>query len=120
MKNRLIQQEKVVKKNHLMTDLPPMPLLEGDKEEVKEGKELKLLTPNKLLTRLPILFAQKKPETIHVNLKMKSDKYYISCISIIKSIKKVYKSLIKSHYNGRKYNTGRKYDCDRRSYNVWF
>ena len=31
-------------------DLPPMPPLEGD-EEVKEEKELKILTPNKLLTR---------------------------------------------------------------------
>ena len=33
--------------------------LEGD-EEVKEGKGLKFLTPNKLLTRLPILLAQIK------------------------------------------------------------
>ena len=32
-------------------DLPP---LEGDEEEVKEGKGLKNLTPNKLLTRLLI------------------------------------------------------------------
>ena len=37
-----------------------MPPLEGDEEEVKEGKELKILTPNKLLTRLPILLAQIK------------------------------------------------------------
>ena len=29
-------------------------------EEVKEGKGLKILTPNKLLTRLPILLAQIK------------------------------------------------------------
>ena len=34
--------------------------LEGDEEEVKEGKWLKILTPNKLLTRLPILFSQIK------------------------------------------------------------
>ena len=33
--------------------------LEGDKE-VKEGKRLKILTPNKLLTRLLILLAQIK------------------------------------------------------------
>ena len=39
-----------------------MPPLEGDEEEVKEGKELKILTPNKLLTRLPILLAQVKAE----------------------------------------------------------
>ena len=37
-----------------------MPQLEGDEEEVKEGNRLKMLTPNKLLTRLPILLAQIK------------------------------------------------------------
>ena len=36
-----------------------MPPLEGD-EEVNEGKVLKALTPNKLLTRPPILLAQIK------------------------------------------------------------
>ena len=36
------------------TDAPP---IEGN-EEIKEGKGLKILTPNKLLTRLPILLAQ--------------------------------------------------------------
>ena len=41
-------------------DWPDMPPLEGDEEEVKEGKELKMLTPNKLLTRLPISLAQIK------------------------------------------------------------
>ena len=44
-----------------------MPPLEGDEEEVKEGKRLKILIPNKLLTRLPILLAQMKPGTIHAN-----------------------------------------------------
>ena len=32
--------------------------LEYDEEEVKGGKGLKILTSNKLLTRLPILLAQ--------------------------------------------------------------
>ena len=41
-------------------DLSDMPALEGDGEEVQEGKGLKILTPNKLLTRLPILLAQIK------------------------------------------------------------
>ena len=36
-----------------------MPPLEGE-EEVKEGKQLQILTPNKLLTRLLILLAQIK------------------------------------------------------------
>ena len=43
--------------------------LEGDEEEVKEGKGLKLLTPNKLLTRLTILLAQKKAGNSSVKLK---------------------------------------------------
>ena len=34
--------------------------LESDEEEVKEGKGLKVLTSNKLLTRLPMLLAQVK------------------------------------------------------------
>ena len=37
-----------------------MPLLEGDEEEVREGKGIKILTPSKLLTRLAILLAQIK------------------------------------------------------------
>ena len=37
-----------------------MPPLEGDEEEVKEEKQLKILTPNKLLTRPPILLAKIK------------------------------------------------------------
>ena len=41
-------------------DLFGMSLLEGDEEEVKEETGLKILTPNKLLTRLPILLAQIK------------------------------------------------------------
>ena len=39
-------------------DLSDMPPLEGDKEEVKEGTGLKILTPNKFLTRLQILLLQ--------------------------------------------------------------
>ena len=41
-------------------DLSEMPPLEGDEEEVKEGKGLKILTLNKLLTRFSILLAQMK------------------------------------------------------------
>ena len=40
-------------------DISDMPSLEGN-EEVREGKGVKILTPNKLLTRLPILLAQIK------------------------------------------------------------
>ena len=34
--------------------------LESDEEEVKKGKGIKILTPNKLLTRLSVLLAQIK------------------------------------------------------------
>ena len=50
-------------------DIPDMPPLEGDEEEVKEGKRLKILTPDKLLTRLPILLAQIKAGNNSCNLK---------------------------------------------------
>ena len=73
-------------------DLSDMPPLEGDKEEIKEGKGLKwikVLTPSKLLTRLPILLAQAKAGSSSYKLKkMKSDKYCLICISTIKSLKR--------------------------------
>ena len=37
-----------------------MPAQEGDEEELKEGTGLKNLTPNKLLTRIPVLLSQIK------------------------------------------------------------
>ena len=37
-----------------------MRVLEGDEEEVKEVKGLKILSPNKLLTRLPVLVSHIK------------------------------------------------------------
>ena len=41
-------------------DLSDMPPLEGHEEELKEGKELKILTPNKLLNKLQMLLAEIK------------------------------------------------------------
>ena len=41
-------------------DLSNLPTLEGNEEEVKEGKGLKIIVQNKLLTRIPILLAQIK------------------------------------------------------------
>ena len=81
MKNRLIQQEKVAKKNLLIQQgkrikknllikqnlqiFSDMSQLESNEAEVKEGKGSKILTPNKLLSRPPILFTQIKAEIIH-------------------------------------------------------
>ena len=47
-----------------------MPPLEGDEEEVQQAKGLKILTSNKLLTRLPILLAQIKAGNNSYKLKM--------------------------------------------------
>ena len=60
--------------------------LEGVEEKVKEEEELKILTLNKLLTRLSVLLAQKKLAIIHANIKIKPEKPYIFYISIIKSL----------------------------------
>ena len=61
-----------------------MPPLVGD-EEVRESRWLKILTPNKLLTRLPILLDGN-------NLyKIKNRIRRIFCSSIIKPPKKIYK-----------------------------
>ena len=64
-----------------------MPPLEGDEEDVEEGKGLKIVTPNNFLTRLPKLLAQIKAESNSYKLKMKSDVLYLQ---------KVYRNLIKS------------------------
>ena len=74
--------------NEESVDLSDMPPLQCGERESKEGKRLKTLTPDKLITGLPILLAQIKVETIHTNQNMKSDKYYIFCISITKLLKK--------------------------------
>ena len=46
-----------------------MPPREGAEEELKELKRLKIVTPNKLLTRVPILLAQIKTGTNSNKLK---------------------------------------------------
>ena len=57
--------------------------LELEKEEVKDRKRLKVITPDELLTRLSVLLAQLKAG----RNTYKSDKYYIFCINTIKSSK---------------------------------
>ena len=73
------------------TDEPPMPPLKDDKEEIKEGKGLKILIPNKLLTRLPILLTQMKAGNISYKLKNEIRQIlYLFCqhkkINLIKSL----------------------------------
>ena len=64
-----------------------MPPLEGD-ERVKEGKELKIITPNKLLTRLPILLALIKAGNNSYKFKNEVRQMLYLCIRIIKSPEK--------------------------------
>ena len=68
-------------------DIPDISPLQGD-DEVKEGKGLTILTPNKLLTKPPTLLAQIKSGNNSYKLKMKSDKILYFFINIIKSLKR--------------------------------
>ena len=77
-------------------DLSDMPLLEGHEEEVKEGNGLKILTPDKLLTRLPILLAPIKAGNNSYKLKNETRQVLYLFYQHNKIIKKFYKNLIKS------------------------
>ena len=76
------------------TDLPPMPVLEGD--EIKEGKGIKILTPSKLLPRLPILLAQIKAGNNSYKLKSEIRQILYLLYQCNKTTKKVYINFIKS------------------------
>ena len=95
-------------------DLPPMPLLEGDEEEIKlepeetiaervkintkkiAGKGLKILTPSKLLTRLSILLVQIKAGNNSYELKNEIRQRLYLLHQHNKITEKVYNNLIKS------------------------
>ena len=80
---------KVIKKK--IDNLPP---LEGDKE-VKERKWLKILTLNKLLTRLPVLLAQIKTGNNSNKLKNKMRQKLCLLYQQNKITKTLYNNLIK-------------------------
>ena len=71
-----------------LSDMLPV---EGDEEEGKEGGGLKILTPNKLLTRLPILLAQIKAGNNSYKLKNKIRQILYLLYQHNKITKKVYK-----------------------------
>ena len=77
-------------------DIPDIPSLEGDEEELKKGKELKVLTPNELLTRLPILFAQIKARNNSGKLKKEMRQILYLFYQHNKIPKRFYNKLIKS------------------------
>ena len=74
-------------------DLRP---LEGGEEEVKKEKGLKILTPKKLLTRLPILLAQIKAGKNSYKLKNKIRKILYLFRQHDNITEKIYNKLIKS------------------------
>ena len=76
--------------------LPPMPPLEVNEEEVKEGEGLQKLTPLKLLTRIPILLAQIKAGNNSYKLKNETRQILYLLYQHNKISKKLYSNLIKS------------------------
>ena len=72
-----------------------MPPLESGEEEVKEGKVLKIFTPNKLLTRL-VLLAQIKAERNSSKLKHKIRQILYLLYQHNKITKTLYNVVIKS------------------------
>ena len=70
--------------------------LEGGEKEVKEEKGLKILTPNKLLTKLPILLAQIKAGNSLSKVKIEIRRILYLLYQHNKITKKVYNKLIKS------------------------
>ena len=73
-----------------------MPPLEGDEEEVKEKKELKTLTPKKLLTKLLILLTQIKTGSNSYKLKNENRQILYLLYQHNKITKKVYNNLMNS------------------------
>ena len=75
-------------------DLSDMRLPEGDEVEVRKG--IKILTPNMLLTRLPILLAQIKSGKNSYKLKSEIRQILFLLYQHNKITKKVYNNLIQS------------------------
>ena len=82
-------------------NLSPVLPFEGD-EEVKEEKGSKIITPKKLLTRLPILLAQIKARNNSHQFKNKMKQ--IS--HLLHQHNKITKKVHNNFNNGRKYNNG--------------
>ena len=98
-------------------DLSDMSPLEGD-EEVKEGKGLKILNLNQLLTWLPVLLAQVNAGN-NANKSKKKIRQIMQYLYQHNKIKiKINKSL--QQFNHAINNNEKKYGCDKRSLNFLF
>ena len=70
------EEKKIEKPNEIVNIVEE--ILEFNREK-QSGQGLKILTPNQMLSRLPITLAQLKQKIILKNLKMKLDNYCILC-----------------------------------------
>ena len=77
-------------------DIPSIPPLNCDEDEGKEGKGLKIVTPKKLLTRVPQLLAQTKAGNNSYKLKNEIRKILYLLYNHNKLTKTLYNNLIKS------------------------
>ena len=68
----------------------------GDKEEPEIGKELKIMTPKQMITRLPILLAQKQTDNNSQKLNNEIRQVIYSSYRSKNLSKTVYKHLISS------------------------
>ena len=69
--------EKVIEKHDKIVEIVEKIIEFNDRNQ--RGKGLKILTPNQMLSRLPISLAQLKAENNSENLKMKFCNYYTLC-----------------------------------------
>ena len=77
-------------------ELYVLPPLKGDEEEVKKEKRLKVLTPKKLLTGLPVSFEQIKAGNNSFKLKSEIRQILYLFCQQNKIMKTIYSNLIKS------------------------
>ena len=73
--------EEWFKKGKESADILPTPPLEGNEEKVKERVGMKILTPNKQLTKIPVLLALIKAENDSYKTKKRNQMNCVSTLS---------------------------------------
>ena len=86
------EEEKEIEKPNVIIDIVEK-ILEFDKQK-QEGQELKILTPNQILSRLPISLAQLKAGNSSEKLKNKIRQLLYSLYRSKKLTKNIYISLV--------------------------
>ena len=97
LKEKILRWQKVDHYFDEAIDIPDMPPLEGDEEEMKERKWLEILTPKKLLTRLDSIISTNKSWKQFIQIKKWNKTNITSFVKYLyKIIKKFYNNLMKS------------------------